>query len=68
MTIYLDGQPVDSVDFFVAQPPPGERPEDAGFRKGAEGEYVLEQLLDTDVTVIIRWSEADQKFILVEYD
>lgn len=68
LTFYLDGEEMTSVTVNVAKPPPTDIPEDAGFRKGAEGEYVIENFLGTDETVTIRWSEADQNFIIVDYD
>lgn len=68
LTLYLDGEEMDSVTFSVAEPPPTDIPEDVGFRKGAEGEYVVETFLGTEETVTIRWSEADQNFIIVDYD
>jgi hypothetical protein len=68
LTIYIDGKEVDSVNFTVASPPPTSVPEDVGFRKGAEGEYVIDAFLGTGESVIIRWSEADQNFIIVDYN
>lgn len=68
LTIYIDGKEIDSVNFTVASPPPTSVPEDVGFRKGAEGEYVIDEFLGTQENVIIRWSEADQNFIIVDYN
>lgn len=68
ITIHIDGKPVDSVSFNVAEPPPTSVPEDVGYRKGAEGEYIIDEFLDTEESVLIRWSEADQNFIIVEYN
>ena len=67
-TLYIDGREVESFEFFIAEPPPTENPEDLGFRKGASGEYVIENFLGTDETVTIRWSEANQNFIIVDYN
>lgn len=65
--IYIDDVKVESLDFTVASPPPTDIPEDYGFRKGASGEYIVEGFLGTDETVVIRWSEADQNFVIVDY-
>ncbi len=68
-TLYIDGEEVESFEFFVAAPEPSEEfPELSGFRVGASGEYVIENFLGTDETVTIRWSEPDQNFIIVSYD
>lgn len=58
----------DSVNSTVVRPPPTSVPEDVGFRKRAEGEYVIDEFLVTGESVIIRWSEADQNFIIVDYN
>lgn|GEM_PF-2612592 len=68
LTIYIDGEAVDAVNFTVVLPPPTSIPEDVGFRKGAEGEYIIDEFLGTQQSVNIRWSEADQNFIIVEYN
>lgn len=68
LTIYIDGEEVDSVVFTAVMPPPTSVSEDIGFRKGAEGEYILEEFLGTQESVTIQWSESDQNFIIVEYD
>jgi len=68
LTIYIDGDEVDTVNFTIAAPPPTTVPEDLGFRKGAEGEYIVDEFLGADESVVIRWSEADQNFIIVEYN
>ncbi len=68
LTIYIDGKAVETVSFTVATPPPTSVPEDVGFRKGASGEYTIDEFLGTQESVIIRWSEADQNFIIVEYN
>lgn len=67
ITLYHEGEVMDSVNFFVAQPPATDVPEDSGFRKGAEGEYVVENFLGTEEVVTIRWSEAAQNFVIVDY-
>lgn len=68
-TLYIDGEEVESFEFFVAAPEPSEEfPELSGFRVGASGEYVIENFLGTEETVTIRWSEPDQNFIIVSYD
>lgn len=68
LTIYIDGEEVDSVRFTIAEPPRTSVPEDIGFRKGAEGEYVIDGFLGTQESVTIQWSEADQNFIIIEYN
>lgn len=68
ITIYIDGKAVESVNFAVASPPPTSIPEDVSYRKGAEGEYIIDEFLGTQESVLIRWSEADQNFIIVEYN
>jgi hypothetical protein len=68
LTIYIDGKEVDSLRFTVASPPPTSVPEDVGYRKGAAGEYIIDGFLGTQESVNIRWSEADQNFIIVDYN
>lgn len=68
LTIYIDGEEADSVSFIIVEPPPTSVPEDVGFRKGAEGEYVIDSFLGTHESVTIRWSAADQNFIITEYE
>lgn len=68
LTVYIDGEPIDTVAFSVAEPPPTSVPEDVGYRKGAEGQYIIDEFLGTEESVLIRWSEADQNFVIVEYN
>jgi len=68
LTIHIDGNAVERVSFTVASPPPTSVPEDVGYRKGAAGEYIIDGFLGTQESVTIRWSEADQNFIIVDYN
>jgi hypothetical protein len=68
LTIHIDGKAVESVSFTVVTPPPTPVPEDVGYRKGAAGDYIIDEFLGTQESVLIRWSEADQNFIIVEYN
>lgn len=68
LTIHIDGKAVETVNFTVAMPPLTSVPEDVGYRKGAAGDYIIDEFLGTQESVLIRWSEADQNFIIVEYN
>lgn len=68
LRVYVDGDQIDEVEITVVTPPPTEVPQDYGFRKGAQGEYIIDAFLGTEESVKVRWSEADQNFIIVEYN
>lgn len=60
-TLYVDGQSVYTNGFIVAAP-------NAGFMKGLQEERIIENFPEPGKNVVIRWSESDQNFIIVEYD
>lgn len=60
-TLYVDGKAVESFEFSVAAQP-------GGFQKGLEGEYELSDFPTPGESVRVKWSQADQNFIIVEFD
>lgn len=68
LRIYIDGVQIERADISIVTPPPTDVPSDLGFRKGASGQYIIDDFLGTGERVIIRWSEADQNFIIVDYN
>lgn len=59
MTTFVDDREVARVDFDVAGL-------DSPFVKDIEGTYELEDFPAPGETAVVRWSEADQNFIIVE--
>lgn len=59
--LYLEGEEVASTTFTVVVP-------DGGFFKGLEGQYQLNDFPDEGSSVNVEWSEADQNFIIVDFD
>lgn len=60
-TLYVDGEEVENFQFSVAAPA-------TGFQKGLAGEYELSDFPGPGDRVRLEWSEADQNFIIVEFD
>lgn len=60
-TLYIDKEPVESFSFRVVAP-------EEGFQKGLKAEYILEDFPGTGENVKVKWSEADQNFIIVDFD
>lgn len=60
-TLYIDGEAVHTNTFSVAAPK-------AGFQTGLMDERVIEDFPEMGQSVVIRWSEADQNFIIVEFN
>ncbi|MFK7975357.1 MAG: hypothetical protein AB8C02_04440 [Halioglobus sp.] len=59
MRTYIDGRLIDTVSFEVTGL-------ESAFVTGLEASYVLENFPASGQSVTVRWSEADQNFIIVE--